>query len=86
MTRSPELTPRSRPVQSNDNTRQDRQELVYLPVPFPKAPPEEPRFAALRAWWKETWDEGGVLHEMWDDVLSAPGAAFGTWRPGCAPS
>ncbi|MEU3953620.1 hypothetical protein AB0F45_15070 [Streptomyces achromogenes] len=59
-------------MQSNDNTRQDRQELVYLPVPFPKVPPEEPRFAALRARWEEAWDEGGVLHDMWDDVLSAP--------------
>ncbi|MEU7088061.1 hypothetical protein [Streptomyces achromogenes] len=56
-------------MQSNDNTRQ---KLVYLPVPLPKAPPEKPRSAALRAWWKTAWDEGGVLHEMWDDVLSAP--------------
>ncbi|GGS09203.1 MULTISPECIES: hypothetical protein [Streptomyces] len=58
-------------MQSN-NSRQDRQELVYLPVPFPKAPPRKVRFAALRTWWTAAWEEGGVLHEMWDDVLSAP--------------
>ncbi|MFE8950088.1 hypothetical protein [Streptomyces sp. NPDC007856] len=56
-------------MQSNDNTRQ---ELTYLPVPFPKAPPKEPRFAALRAWWKKAWEEDGVLHAMWEAVLSAP--------------
>ncbi|MBV1957253.1 hypothetical protein KUG12_23400 [Streptomyces sp. BV333] len=60
-------------MQSNDNTpRADRQELAHLPVPFPKAPPKEPRFAALRTWWQEAWEEDGVLHTMWEDVLSAP--------------
>ncbi|MCL3998167.1 hypothetical protein [Streptomyces lavenduligriseus] len=58
-------------MQSN-NSRQERQELVYLPVPFPKTPPSKVRFAALRTWWKEAWGEDGVLHEMWGDVLSAP--------------
>ncbi|MFI6689102.1 hypothetical protein [Streptomyces sp. NPDC050485] len=60
-------------MQSNDNTHgQNRQELTYLPVPFPKAPPKEPRFAALRAWWNTAWEEDGVLHTMWEDILSAP--------------
>jgi hypothetical protein len=64
-------------VQSNDNTSgQNHQELTYLPVPFPKAPPKPPRFAALREglrdWWNRAWDIDGVLYEMWDDVLSAP--------------
>lgn len=62
-------------MQSNDNTRgQHRQELTHLPVPYPKAPPKEPRFAALRAWWNTAWEEDGVLHNMWEDVLSAPDA------------
>lgn len=62
-------------MQSNDNTRQDRQELAYLPVPFPKAPAKPPRLAALREalrdWWNRAWDIDGVLYGMWDDVLSA---------------
>ncbi|MFJ1601536.1 hypothetical protein [Streptomyces sp. NPDC088261] len=59
-------------MQSNDNTRgQNRQELTYLPVPFPKVPPKESRFATLRAWWNTTWKEDGVLHNMWEDVLNA---------------
>ncbi|MFM9584204.1 hypothetical protein [Streptomyces caniscabiei] len=64
-------------MQSNDNTPgRNHQELTYLPVPFPKAPPKPPRFAALRDglrdWWNRAWDIDGVLYEMWDDVLSAP--------------
>lgn len=69
-------------MQSNDNTpRADRQELTYLPVPFPKAPPKEPRFAALRTWWQEAWEEDGVLHAMWEDVLSAPEDGFRYMAP-----
>lgn len=60
-------------MQSNDNTPdQNRQELTYLPVPFPKEQPKEPRFAALRDGWNRAWDVDGVLYEMWQDVLSAP--------------
>ncbi|NJP53532.1 hypothetical protein HCJ93_26575 [Streptomyces sp. SBST2-5] len=59
-------------MQPNDNTGKNRQELTYLPVPFPKAPPKEPRFAALRTWWNQAWEEGGVLNAMWEDILSAP--------------
>lgn len=62
-------------MQSNDNAGPGRQELAYLPVPFPKAPPKPPRCAALREglrdWWNRAWDIDGVLYEMWDDVLSA---------------
>ncbi|MBQ0867379.1 hypothetical protein [Streptomyces sp. RK75] len=62
---------------TNDNTPgHNRQELTYLPVPLPKAPPKPPRLAALREtvrdWWDRAWDVDGVLHAMWDDVLSAP--------------
>ncbi|MDX3528452.1 hypothetical protein P1P75_18890 [Streptomyces sp. ID05-39B] len=69
-------------MQSHDNTPgQNRQELTYLPVPFPKAPPKEPRFAALRTWWNEAWEENGVLHQMWEDVLSAPEVGFRHMAP-----
>ncbi|WP_327349016.1 hypothetical protein [Streptomyces europaeiscabiei] len=60
-------------MQSHDHTSgQNHQELTYLPVPFPKAPPKESRFAALRDWWTKAWDVDGVLYDMWEDVLSAP--------------
>ncbi|WP_221355342.1 hypothetical protein [Streptomyces beigongshangae] len=69
-------------MQSNDHTHgQNRQELAYLPVPFPKAPPKELRFAALHAWWDTAWEEDGVLHNMWADILSAPGAGLRHMAP-----
>ncbi|MGP3990865.1 hypothetical protein [Streptomyces sp. 3N207] len=68
-------------MQSNDNTVQDRQELAYLPMPVPKAPPKEPRFAALRTWWKEAWEEDGVLNTMWEDILNAPDDGFRYMAP-----
>ncbi|NWF30155.1 hypothetical protein HW130_28515 [Streptomyces sp. PKU-EA00015] len=69
-------------MQSNDNTPgQNRQELAYLPVPFPKAPSKEPRFAALRTWLKEAWEEDGVLNAMWEDILSAPEDGFRYMAP-----
>ncbi|MGJ5899351.1 hypothetical protein ACSCBZ_46545 [Streptomyces niveiscabiei] len=71
-------------MQSNDNTRQDRQELTYLPVHVP-APAKEQRFAALRTWWKKTWEkaweEDGVLYVMWEDILSAPDDGFRHMAP-----
>ncbi|MFF7986997.1 hypothetical protein ACFZDK_49325 [Streptomyces sp. NPDC007901] len=69
-------------MQSHDNTPgQNHQELTYLPVPFTKAPPKQPRFAALRAWWDTAWDEDGVLHNMWEDVLRAPVVGFRHMAP-----
>ncbi|MEV5672827.1 hypothetical protein AB0L28_29145 [Streptomyces sp. NPDC052503] len=64
-------------MQSNDNNPgQNRQELTYLPVPFPKAPPKPPRFDVLRErlreGWNRAWDVDGVLYTMWQDVLRAP--------------
>ncbi|MFE4540664.1 hypothetical protein ACFRKB_37300 [Streptomyces scopuliridis] len=32
--------------------------------------------AGARAWWAEAWNEGGVFHEMWEDVRRAPGAGW----------
>ncbi|MEJ8632073.1 hypothetical protein [Streptomyces sp. MS2.AVA.5] len=69
-------------MQSNDQTHgQNRQELTHLPVPSPKPPPKEPRFAALRAWWDTAWKEDGVLQNMWGDVLSAPDAGIRHMAP-----
>lgn len=67
---------------SHDNIPgQNHQELVYLPVPFPKAPPKQPRFPALRAWWDTAWEDNGVLHNMWEDVLKAPEVGFRHMAP-----
>ncbi|MCX4554260.1 hypothetical protein [Streptomyces sp. NBC_01500] len=38
--------------------------------------PKKARFAEARAWWNKAWDEGGTLHEMWEDVRRAPGAGW----------
>ncbi|MCX4971004.1 hypothetical protein OHA98_41050 [Streptomyces sp. NBC_00654] len=48
----------------------------HLPAPVPKARPGKPRFAALRTWWTTTWKRGGLLHTMWEDILSAPQHGF----------
>lgn len=57
----------------NDNApRTDRQELAHLPVPFPKTPPKESVFAALRTWWDKAWEDDGVLNLMWMDILNVP--------------
>jgi hypothetical protein len=56
-------------VQSNDN---NHQALDFPPVPVPAEPAKAPRFAALREWWNDAWDEDGVLYELWEDVRTAP--------------
>ncbi|OKK05285.1 hypothetical protein AMK09_37685 [Streptomyces sp. CB02488] len=38
--------------------------------------PKKARFAEARAWWTEAWEKGGTLHEMWEDVRSAPDAGW----------
>lgn len=32
----------------------------------------EPRLAILREWWNDAWDDGGFLHDRWEDVRRAP--------------
>ncbi|GGZ18357.1 hypothetical protein [Streptomyces nitrosporeus] len=57
----------------NDNApRTHRQELAHLPAPFPKTPPKDRPFAALRTWWDKAWEEDGVLNLMWMDILNVP--------------
>ncbi|MER6736527.1 hypothetical protein [Streptomyces puniciscabiei] len=64
-------------MQPYDNTRstQNGQALDYLPVHVPR-PKKTARFAkaraAVRDWWNAAWEVDGVLHALWDDVLSAP--------------
>ncbi|MBK3628335.1 hypothetical protein JHN59_26510, partial [Streptomyces sp. MBT49] len=42
----------------------------------PTTKPKQARFAEARAWWTEAWEEGGTLHEMWEDVRRAPDAGW----------
>ncbi|MFF7975844.1 hypothetical protein [Streptomyces sp. NPDC007905] len=62
-------------MQSYDNTSANGQAVHYLPVHVPQ-PEKTARFAkaraAVRDWWNRAWDVDGVLHHLWDDVLSAP--------------
>ncbi|MFJ9703404.1 hypothetical protein [Streptomyces fradiae] len=37
---------------------------------------KESRLAEARTWWNEAWDEGGTLHELWEDVRRAPDAGW----------
>ncbi|MFJ4320626.1 hypothetical protein ACIP46_35890 [Streptomyces lavendulae] len=30
------------------------------------------RAEALRTWWSDAWDDGGVLHDRWEDLRQAP--------------
>lgn len=48
---------------------------------FPPPPPvpsladlkeKEPRLEALREWFDGAWDEGGFLHDRWEDLRRAP--------------
>ncbi|MFJ8855682.1 hypothetical protein [Streptomyces sp. NPDC102437] len=34
--------------------------------------PKDPQPAALREWWTAAWDDGGVLHNRWEDLRRAP--------------
>ncbi|MFG3532761.1 hypothetical protein ACGF8B_39535 [Streptomyces sp. NPDC047917] len=35
-------------------------------------PGKQPQLAALREWWDNAWDEGGILHSRWEDLRRAP--------------
>ncbi|MFI5945550.1 hypothetical protein ACIBCB_35635 [Streptomyces uncialis] len=63
-------------MRSNDPHADNDQVLKFprLPVPYTPQPPKSAsRAAGLRAWWNTTWEKDGVLHTMWEDILSAPG-------------
>jgi hypothetical protein len=41
-----------------------------MPVTTPQ-PRQQPRVAALRAWWTTSWAPGGFLYARWEDLRSA---------------
>ncbi|WP_069772198.1 hypothetical protein [Streptomyces sp. LUP30] len=51
---------------------------VEQPFAFPPPPAgnyqsaKQPRLAALREWWDDAWDDGGMLHDRWEDLRQAP--------------
>ncbi|MFD9151869.1 hypothetical protein ACFWDF_32420, partial [Streptomyces diastaticus] len=40
--------------------------------PAPSLQKKEPRLAAVRGWWQDAWDDGGFLHNRWEDLRQAP--------------
>ncbi|MFJ9855289.1 hypothetical protein [Streptomyces sp. NPDC101150] len=44
--------------------------------PATKPKMKESRFSGARARWTEAWSEGGVFHEMWEDVRRVPNAGW----------
>ncbi|WP_331735234.1 hypothetical protein OG590_40060 (plasmid) [Streptomyces goshikiensis] len=67
---------------SHDNTPGPaRPQITYLPLPAPKAQPQAPRLMPLRAWWNTAWEQGEVLHGMWEDILSIPEAGLRHMAP-----
>jgi hypothetical protein len=50
---------------------QRHQELPYLPVLRPKPQPKQPRLAAIRNRWNNSWHHG-FLHDRWEDLRRAP--------------
>ncbi|MGW2109503.1 hypothetical protein [Streptomyces sp. NPDC001948] len=43
-----------------------------LNPPQPAPGKKQPQLAVLREWWTAAWDEGGVLHNRWEDLRRAP--------------
>ncbi|MEU5234029.1 hypothetical protein AB0G82_32845 [Streptomyces anulatus] len=46
--------------------------IKQLPPPGAKDAPRTARFARLRTTWQEAWEEGGFLHQRWEDLYRAP--------------
>ncbi|MGW6876213.1 hypothetical protein [Streptomyces xanthophaeus] len=42
------------------------------PILLEEVDDKQPPAAALRAWWADAWDDGGVLHDRWEDLRQAP--------------
>jgi hypothetical protein len=51
------------------------------PLPLPDPVKESsPRLEALREWWADAWDDGGVLHDRWRSFAGLPSSAGTAWR------
>ncbi|WP_331722468.1 hypothetical protein [Streptomyces anulatus] len=52
--------------------RQEHPAANFPPPSGPSLEEKEPRLAALREWWNDAWDDGGFLHDRWEDLRQAP--------------
>ncbi|MFJ3519825.1 hypothetical protein [Streptomyces sp. NPDC090131] len=46
--------------------------LAAPPLLLEELEEKQPRAAALRAEWDDAWDDGGFLHDRWEDLRCAP--------------
>ncbi|WP_327713758.1 hypothetical protein OG912_38370 (plasmid) [Streptomyces sp. NBC_00464] len=60
------------PGQRQEPPATNGQDLNVPPPPAPSPEEKEPRLAALHAWWDDAWDDGGFLHDRWEDLRQAP--------------
>ncbi|MFJ8769902.1 hypothetical protein [Streptomyces clavifer] len=60
------------PGQRQEHPAANGQDLNFPPPPSPSLEEKEPRLAALREWWDGAWDDGGFLHDRWEDLRQAP--------------
>nr|WP_051748724.1 hypothetical protein [Streptomyces flavovirens] len=60
------------PGQRQEHQADNGQDLNFPPPPAPPLEEKEPRLAALREWWDDAWDDGGFLHDRWEDLRQAP--------------
>ncbi|MEV7518677.1 hypothetical protein AB0O03_27400 [Streptomyces diastaticus] len=60
------------PGQRQEHSAANEQDLNAPPPPAPPLEEKEPRLAALREWWQDAWDDGGFLHNRWEDLRQAP--------------
>ncbi|MBL3805038.1 hypothetical protein ACWGSE_24210 [Streptomyces diastaticus] len=60
------------PGQRQERSAANEQDLNAPPPPAPPLEEKEPRLAALREWWQDAWDDGGFLHNRWEDLRQAP--------------
>ncbi|MFI8966966.1 hypothetical protein ACIGO8_33200 [Streptomyces sp. NPDC053493] len=69
------------PAQRQESPAADDGQALGFPPPPPVPSLEdledkEPRLKALREWWADAWDDGGFLHDRWEDLRRAPGLGW----------
>ncbi|MFE2251822.1 hypothetical protein [Streptomyces lavendulae] len=51
---------------------QDHGQPAAAPLLLEELHDKQPRAQALRAWWADAWNDGGVLHDRWENLRQAP--------------
>ncbi|MGV9883328.1 hypothetical protein [Streptomyces sp. NPDC003006] len=60
------------PGQRQEQPADNGQDLNFPPSPPASLDAKEPRLETLREWWDGAWDDGGFLHDRWEDLRRAP--------------